>query len=175
MVEKGASSGAGGGEIPPASDEDAEESSQAQEGQDPSSRDAAASPLPPPVVSEATGTPANEEQETAQGEVLGTGTGEGEEQELLDIPPPVLPNVEELKRDFPNAPKAPWSPTVGAKDFKAEDLIAGQMEVSYGGQVRVQIWERLNRAKDGKFSLFPGNGKVGIWKLCWKGLIPNTP
>lgn len=56
--------------------------------------------------------------------------------DLPEVPPPIVPTAEELKREFPDAPKAPWSLTVDAKDFKPEDLIAGQMEVSYGGQVR---------------------------------------
>lgn len=146
MVESEASSGGGNGDTPPpplssgASDGDAQDSMESET--DKVSGIGAASageseggtpPLPFSAVSQGAG---GGSDEAADGTPDVVAEVMDESKEVSAVPLPIAPTVEELKRDFPNAPKAPWSTTVAAKDFKPEDLIAGQMEVSYGGQVR---------------------------------------
>lgn len=44
---------------------------------------------------------------------------------------------EELLKEFPNAPEAPTRPPLNMNDFRQEDLISGNIDITYGGKVRV--------------------------------------
>lgn len=73
------------------------------------------------------------EQEQSDSSTVG-GTDSGEE-EIPERPTFVYPSREELLRDFPNAPEAPTRPPLDMKDFRQEDLISGNMDITYGGKV----------------------------------------
>lgn len=53
---------------------------------------------------------------------------------------PAIPFVyktnEELWKEFPDAPKAPARPALTMNDFRREDLISGNMDITYGGKVQ---------------------------------------
>lgn len=51
------------------------------------------------------------------------------------LPELLKPSREELARDFPNPPKAPYQTLPDPRTYTPEQLLAGEMDVSYGGQV----------------------------------------
>lgn len=51
------------------------------------------------------------------------------------LPALLKPSREELARDFPNPPKAPYQTLPDPRTYTTEQLLAGEMDVSYGGQV----------------------------------------
>lgn len=94
---------------------------------------------------------ADGDEQQSESDSAAAGDAAEENAPVPEGPDFVYLSREELLKEFPNAPEAPTRPPLNMNDFRQEDLISGNIDITYGGKpaarTAIEEYERIERER----------------------------